>query len=179
MTNDSVRYPVALQFLVPAQQMDLAARIRTAVSWVLDFHEVEPQTEISVVITDDDTVQRLNRQFRDVDAPTDVLSFPADFEAEDEDEPPYLGDLIVSLPAIRRQAEAEQHTVLDEVTLAVVHGTLHLLGYDHDSAANQEAMWDVQRRALRAMNVAIEVPYFEFPDDADGDSSSDSALTHT
>jgi probable rRNA maturation factor len=115
-----------------------------------------------VVITDDDEIQQMNRQYRGVDAPTDVLSFPNEpLPGEDE---PYLGDLILSLPYIQRQAEAETHTLSDELSLAVIHGTLHLLGYDHDTPAHQDSMWERQAEALRALDVDIVVPWFEFPD---------------
>jgi probable rRNA maturation factor len=106
----------------------------------------------------------MNHQFRNVDGPTDVLSFPAD-PVPVPDEEPYLGDLILALPYITRQAEVEGHSVSDEMVLAVVHGTLHLLGYDHDTAAHQTAMWAAQSKALQSMNVDIQVPEFEFPDE--------------
>jgi probable rRNA maturation factor len=118
----------------------------------------------------DDEIRHLNQQFRSVDAPTDVLSFPAEPEMipedeEIEDEGLYLGDLLLALPYIQRQAESEQHSVSDELVLAVIHGTLHLLGYDHDTAENQSKMWAVQSEALKTMNVDIIVPLFEFDDD--------------
>jgi len=140
-------------------------RLYRAVKWVLEKHRVEPGTGLSVVVGSDEDVRHLNRQYRAIDAPTDVLSFPADPSPDGE---PYLGDLILSLPYIHRQAAAERHTVSDEITLVVIHGTLHLLGYDHDTPENQAAMWAVQSEALTALDVAITVPLFEFPED-DGD----------
>jgi probable rRNA maturation factor len=118
---------------------------------------------MSIVITDDDKIQQLNRQFRGVDSPTDVLSFP-DEPVPGEAEP-YLGDLVLSLPYIQRQAAAEGHTLSDELVLGVVHGTLHLLGYDHDTPDNQNRMWAKQAEALLELGVNIIVPQFEFPDE--------------
>jgi probable rRNA maturation factor len=139
------------------------ARIRRATEWVLRAHDVAPATGISIVITDDSEVQHLNQQFRGIDAPTDVLSFPNEpVPGEDE---PYLGDLILALPYIQHQAEEEQHTLSDEIVLAVIHGALHLLGYDHDNAERQSRMWEKQAEALHAMDVNISVPRFEFPDE--------------
>ncbi|MBN1566164.1 MAG: rRNA maturation RNase YbeY [Anaerolineae bacterium] len=148
-------------------------RLRAAVTQVLHKHDIAGGTGISLVITDDATIQQMNRQFRAVDAPTDVLSFPADPVAVPEDvldddpdlaaEEDYLGDLILALPYIQQQAAAEQHTLSDELTLACIHGTLHLLGYDHDSAENQAAMWAIQAELLATMGVEIVVPEFEFP----------------
>jgi probable rRNA maturation factor len=138
------------------------ARLRRAIEWVLRAHGVAPVTGISVVITDDGEIQRLNQQFRGMDAPTDVLSFPNEpMPGEDE---PYLGDLILALPYIQHQAEEGQHTLSDELVLTVIHGTLHLLGYDHDNAKRQTEMWEKQAEALRAMDVDITVPRFEFSD---------------
>jgi probable rRNA maturation factor len=150
--------------------LDLSsARIQQAVEWVLRSHEIVPGTGISVVITDDETIRRLNHQFRDVDAPTDVLSFP-DEPVPGETEP-YLGDVILSLPTIRRQAEAEAHTLSDELVLAVIHGTLHVLGYDHDTPERQARMWAKQTEALQAMGVRIVVPPFEFSGEGDSNGA--------
>lgn len=164
MCTDS-HYDIGIQ-----RQIELAAelpeaRIRQAVAWLLKKHSVLPGTGISIVITSDETVRQMNLQYRAVDAPTDVLSFPTD-PSPVPDEETYLGDLVLALPTIERQAQAEQHTLSDELVLVVIHGTLHLLGYDHDTAEHQASMWAVQAQALSVMGVDIEVPLFEFPDDS-------------
>lgn len=146
-------------------------RIEEAACWVLAHEGAAPGAELSVVLSDDETVRELNLRYRGIDRPTDVLSFAADRSDAPEGEPVYLGDLILSLPTIERQARDEQRTVEDEVLLAVVHGTLHLLGYDHDTADGQEAMWAVQAKALAALNVAIDVPRFSFDDPSSDDVS--------
>jgi probable rRNA maturation factor len=161
----SVGYDVNCQVQIETEWALPLARIQQAVEWVLRAHHVAPETGISIVITGDDEVRCLNRQFRDIDAPTDVLSFP-DEPVPGEAEP-YLGDLILSLPYIQRQAEADAHALPDELVLAVIHGTLHLLGYDHDTPARQAEMWAKQAEALRVMAVDIVVPLFEFPDEDD------------
>ena len=154
-----------LNFLVQLDtDLDLpTARMQQAIEWVLQAQGVAPATGISIVITGDGEVRRLNQQFRGIDAATDVLSFQNEpVPGEDE---PYLGDLILALPYIQHQAEDEQHTLSDELALAVIHGTLHLLGYDHDNAERQSVMWEKQSDALRALAVNITVPRFEFPDE--------------
>jgi probable rRNA maturation factor len=110
-----------------------------------------------------------------VDAPTDVLSFPADqpLIPDEEDPEPYLGDLVLALPYIQRQAQSEAHSLDDELILAVIHGTLHLLGYDHDSAENQAEMWAVQSEALQTLGVAISVSLFTFDDDPSSQDQGD------
>lgn len=114
---------------------------------------VNPAAEASVVFVDDAYIHRLNREYRGVDRPTDVLSFamqemvdeePAineDFQAEfDEDEGPLLGDIIISLETAVRQAKEYNHTLEREVAFLAVHGFLHLLGYDHMEEAETRVM---------------------------------------
>jgi len=149
-------------------------RLRGAVTWVLARYLAPPQSGVAVVLTDDEEVRAMNQQYRGVDRPTDVLSFRGEPALGlDDEEAPYLGDLIVALPTVERQAAEEGHSFSDELTLAVVHGTLHLMGYDHDTAARQQAMWEVQAEALAALGVAIEVPTFGFEDDPDADDEGD------
>jgi probable rRNA maturation factor len=116
---------------------------------------------LTVVITDDAAVAALNRQFRGVDAPTDVLSFPADAPPMPdeimENEPPYLGDLIIAYPYASAQAGRLGHDLTDSLTLLVVHGTLHLLGADHDTPERRAAMWAAQERALTALGVPLTI----------------------
>jgi probable rRNA maturation factor len=149
------------------------ARLQAASIAVLQRHDVDPESTISVVVTDNETVQALNVQHRGVDAPTDVLSFPADELPEDidDDEPPYLGDLIIAYPYAKAQADREGHALNDSFALLVVHGTLHLLGYDHDTPENRAEMWGVQEEVLHDLGIDPKiVPALE---DADHDSETD------
>jgi probable rRNA maturation factor len=135
-----------------------AASLQAASAAVLVEHEVSPDTTLTVVIVDNAYIQNLNRQYRQVDAPTDVLSFPADPPpVEIENEPPYLGDLVIAYPYAVAQAEREGHRVRDSLALLVVHGTLHLLGYDHDTAEKRAAMWAAQDAALNALNIPTDI----------------------
>lgn len=108
---------------------------------------------VSLTLTSRDRVHELNRTFRHVDAPTDVLSFSQQ-EGDDlgptppELGPPLLGDVIVALEVAREQAEAYGHSVERETAFLAVHGTLHLLGYDHEEP---EAEADMMRRGERAL----------------------------
>ena len=143
-----------------------AKRVTDAIRYVLKKHKTAPGTTLSVALFGDERVRKLNKQYRGVDAPTDVLSFPADpLPAGVEDEPPYLGDLIIAYPYTAHQAEETGHSLDDELVLLVIHGTLHLLGYDHDNAEAEAAMWSQQAEALSAAHVAIDVPRFTFGDD--------------
>jgi probable rRNA maturation factor len=157
-------YVIDIQNEIGAQDLP-DYRLIDAIRFVLDRHEVPAGNTISVVITDDEHVRSLNAEFRDVNAPTDILSFPADpLPEEIEDEAPYLGDLVIAYPYTQHQAEEAGHDLNDELVLLVVHGTLHLLGYDHDNEENQDAMWSEQAFALEALGVSIDVPRFTFGD---------------
>jgi probable rRNA maturation factor len=156
-----------VQQVVPAERLPVR-RLKRAAAWVLDRHAVAAGAGLCIVVTDDETIRELNRQYRQVDAPTDVLSFAmGGADSSVGQEPPYLGDVIVALPTIQRQAAREGHALADELMLAVIHGTLHLLGYDHDTPASQTAMWAVQAEALLALGVNLHVPEYEFLDDCE------------
>lgn len=117
--------------------------------------------ELSIVLASDEFVQGLNRQFRGQDKPTNVLSFPAEaFPSVDMgDEPAPLGDVIVAWETLLREAEAEGKTPLDHLRHLVAHGTLHLLGFDHQDDHEAEQMEALEREALARLGVAD--PYRE------------------
>lgn len=133
-------------------------RLIESVEAVLANHTLAGDHAITVVITDNDEVRALNQQYRGVDSPTDVLSFPAGQPpVAIPDEPVYLGDLVIAYPYAAAQAEREGHGLDDSLSLLVVHGTLHLLGYDHDDPANRARMWAAQERVLSALHVPLEI----------------------
>lgn len=111
--------------------------------------------QITLVITDDLGIQELNRDFVGIDAPTDVLAF----SAREGDAPfvaapgagDYWGDVIISYPRAVAQAEELGHPLELEINLLVVHGLLHLLGYDHDDEAEKALMWARQEELLRSL----------------------------
>jgi len=111
--------------------------------------------EVTLVITDDVGIQELNRDFLDIDAPTDVLAFSAREETGGFVSAPeasgYLGDVIVSYPRAAAQAGEQGHSVERELALLVVHGVLHLLGYDHAEAEEQTRMWARQEAILASL----------------------------
>ncbi|MFW5709264.1 MAG: rRNA maturation RNase YbeY [Chloroflexota bacterium] len=129
-------------------------RLRDAAQAVLHLHQ-EADASLTIVITDNESVKELNRQYRGIDAPTDVLSFPSDLPPEAEET--YLGDLIIAYPYARAQAEGEGHPLDDSLSLLVVHGTLHLLGYDHDTMENRTEMWSRQAEALQSLGISTTI----------------------
>jgi probable rRNA maturation factor len=102
------------------------------------------KSELSLVLSDDEQLHQLNKIYRGKDKPTDVLAFPmreGDFARLHAGLPSgLLGDVIVSVPTAKRQAKAAKKELLAEITMLVAHGLLHLLGWDHDTAAKDRAM---------------------------------------
>lgn len=118
---------------------------------------VAETSTVAVVITDNETVRRLNHQYRGIDAPTDVLSFqnPPDPDfPHDEISTTHLGDIIIAHPVAEAQALAASHTTSEEVTLLAVHGALHLLGFDHDTPTAQKKMWAAQHQIMTELGLA-------------------------
>lgn len=112
--------------------------------------------QVSVTFVDDAAIHELNREHRGVDRPTDVLSFPQ-FEADEEipeGMPHVLGDLVVSLETARRQAEEYGHSEEREIAFLLVHGFLHLLGYDHETAEEEAEMREEQRVLLDRLGIS-------------------------
>lgn len=113
------------------------------------------ESELSMVLADDAFVRPLNAEWRGVDAPTDVLSFPQeDLVAGSEGGPALLGDVVISVQTAARQAEELGHDVLTELVVLAVHGLLHLLGYDHERDEEGAAQMAAEEaRVLAAVGV--------------------------
>jgi probable rRNA maturation factor len=126
-------------------------RLREAVRKTLEHESAPSRAELTLVITGDDKVRDLNRRYRGMDAPTDVLSF-AEAEADMRlAEPDYLGDVVVSYPRAKAQAASAAHPVTAELLLLVVHGVLHLLGHDHADRVGKRKMWAAQKEILNEL----------------------------
>jgi probable rRNA maturation factor len=116
-------------------------------------HESKPlDSELSIILTDDARLHELNLNYLGVDAPTDVLSFPAS-ETDPETGARYIGDILVSIPRAQTQADAAGHPLEAEVQLLVVHGVLHLMGHDHAEAEEKARMWKAQAEILERLGL--------------------------
>lgn len=116
-------------------------------------HEAESlECELSIVLTDDARLQELNREYLGIDAPTDVLSFPAS-ETDPETGARYIGDILISIPRAQSQADIAGHPLESEVQLLVVHGVLHLLGHDHAAPDEKARMWKAQAETLESLGL--------------------------
>lgn len=137
--------------------------VRRAVETTLDCEQYENPIEVSVTFTDNEGIRELNRKFRNIDRPTDVLSFPLfDYTGESE-EPPVdefvgmLGDIVISLEQAKKQAEEFGHSFEREAAFLTVHSMLHLLGYDHEAGGDEEAdMRRRQREILDRMGLSLK-----------------------
>ena len=110
--------------------------------------------ELSIVITDSRAIKAMNSRYAKVNAPTDVLSFPAERALHASgDCARYLGDIVIAFDYATDQAEKTGTAAGDVLCLLVVHGTLHLLGFDHDTQLARERMWAAQTQVLRAIHI--------------------------
>jgi probable rRNA maturation factor len=115
------------------------AEIKRRIFAMIKLLQLE-KLEVSFLLTDDERIHQLNKVYRHKDRPTDVLAFAMREGAHGELAGDVLGDVIVSIPTARRQASERGAALVDEVTMLLAHGLLHLLGWDHDTAAKDRRM---------------------------------------
>ncbi|MGD9091543.1 MAG: rRNA maturation RNase YbeY [Anaerolineales bacterium] len=138
---------------------DVRDRMERVAQEVLRHTETSPSAGLSLVISDDLQIQSLNRQYLGVDAPTDVLAFPSG-EIDLDSGQPYLGDVIISYQRAEAQSQAGGHTLEQEIQLLIVHGVLHLLGFDHATDSEKTEMWKVQDEILAQLGSPITSPLY-------------------
>ena len=133
------------------EPLDLSAFERLS-AFVLDREDAPASVELSVVIVDVPEMTELNGNYRGKEGPTDVLSFPCDdpCAVTGPDEPVLLGDVVIAPDVAVNQAATYGHTVEEELNLLLVHGILHLLGYDHEEDSDADAMQGRERVLLTA-----------------------------
>lgn len=125
-------------------------QLENAVAAALAYENV--QGDVTLIVGDDDAIADLNLRFLGKPGPTDVLSFPA--QADDDafvqapDRNPYLGDIVIAYPYTAAQAARSGRNIVDELNLLAIHGTLHLLGYDHAEPKEKAIMWARQDAIL-------------------------------
>ncbi|RBW70510.1 rRNA maturation RNase YbeY [Bacillus taeanensis] len=119
-----------------------------------EMEGIHEEAEVSLTFVTDERIQEINREYRDKDQPTDVISFALEEQGEDEmmivgaDMPRILGDIIISIPRIQEQADAYNHSFERELGFLAVHGFLHLLGYDHMTEEEEKEMFQRQKDIL-------------------------------
>ena len=126
--------------------------IERAVQAALTHQKESLDVNLSVVLTDNRRLHKLNRDYLGVDAPTDVLSFPAS-ESDPETGARYIGDILISVPYAAKGAKLAGNSLEAELQLLVVHGVLHLLGHDHAKPKDKSKMWKAQAQILEALGL--------------------------
>lgn len=150
-------------------EFDCRKLAKDAVSFVLDYEKFPYEAQVSLTLTDNASIQEINSRFRQIDKPTDVLSFPllslskaGDFSClakspEDNFDPDsgeaMLGDIVISVPKVFEQANEYGHSEKREFAFLVVHSVLHLLGYDHINPEDAACMEKKQEQILNAMGI--------------------------
>ena len=130
--------------------------VQNVLQQAADLLELGPEVEISVLLVDNETIRSLNRDYRNKDAATDVLSFPMEEAMDGEPEPAViggpterlLGDLVISVEMAVAQAAEYGHSVERELAFLSVHGLLHLLGYDHELGVEAEAAMQAEEKRI-------------------------------
>jgi probable rRNA maturation factor len=136
--------------------------VRRCCNATLVNENFEGSAEVNVTFVDDAQIKELNSNYRHIDKPTDVLSFPmgenGKFDIDPDTGAFVLGDVVISLETAERQANAYSHTLQEEVTFLTVHSVLHLLGYDHvNGGLEAMKMRDREQVILRALGMPWEV----------------------
>ncbi len=159
---DTPRISIAVTVLIPAwrdtlsEAESLARRAaRAALAAAEEGMAPAGEAEVGLVLADDATLGRLNRQYRGVEGPTNVLSFAAsEGSAPPSSGPLLLGDVVLAYETVRRESEEQGKRLSDHLCHLVVHGVLHLLGYDHGTEAQAAAMERLEIAALAGLGVS-------------------------
>lgn len=158
--------PVVIDIAAPMRQWmdilpDAEALVRGAVTaaWKAGGGNTTAAVEVSVVLADDATVRTLNRDHRGKDKPTNVLSFPIGDVGGSNAAPVMLGDVVLACETVTAEAAAQGKSVADHLRHLVVHGVLHLAGYDHENDAAAEEMERLETRILADLGVGDPYQY--------------------
>ena len=148
-----------MEILIKNQQKILNLNLekkREIIIKILNFLEIDEKTEVSILFTDDKFITRLNHKYRGIKKATDVLSF--NFEDEDSSFPTVgenkiLGDIIISVETAQKQANKLNHNIDREIVVLLIHGLLHLLGYDHIEDNDYKKMHKKENEILNNINI--------------------------
>lgn len=123
----------------------------------LEEEEIEDDAEVSVTLVDNARIRELNKEFREIDRETDVLSFPLGdengFEVDPDNDAILLGDIVISLEKARAQSEEYGHSFRREVAFLLTHSLFHLLGYDHITEDEEKEMFAKQEKVLTKLGI--------------------------
>lgn len=140
--NEAMRTEISQDLLAEAIQMTLDS---------LD----KPDVDITVLLTGDEEMRQLNQTYRDINKTTDVLAFNQDY-IDPETNRLYLGDIVISVDTARSQALEHNQSLNKECALLAIHGTLHLLGFDHSDAKGKDEMWEKQKSIFDDLILTVQ-----------------------
>jgi len=163
-----------LESLESVFDFDYLAVANTVVESVLEQEQCPYEAQVELLCTSDEAIRQMNKENRGIDRPTDVLSFPmvdfsepcdydmleaecADFYFEPNSGELMLGNIVLSIPRIKAQAEEYGHSRKREYSFLIAHSVLHLLGYDHMTEEDEKEMEDKQNKVLDFLNITREV----------------------
>ena len=165
----TLNYENETNAVLDLQQESAEALARRVIEAGLDIVDCPYEAQVSLLITDDEGIREMNRQFRSIDAPTDVLSFPLqeypapgdfsqiDEEGSDEFDPDsgelLLGDIVINADRVILQAEEYGHSQKREYAFLIAHSILHLTGFDHMEEEEREQMEEFQKRIMNAVQI--------------------------
>ncbi len=150
-----------IQEIIPVEEQWLNL-LEDVLQNALNAHK-KPQSEVSVVLVDNQYIQELNSQYRGLDQPTDVLSFAMEEDATEgqevlpEDAPELLGDIFISMERAVEQSKEYEHSLIRELNYLAIHGLLHLLGYDHQTPEDTAAMRAEEEKILAAFQIGRNI----------------------
>ena len=139
--------------------------IRRCCHAVLEEEGFEDNAEVSVRFVDNETIHELNKEFRNIDKPTDVLSFPlgenGEYDTDLSTGAKLLGDIVISIPKAMEQAQEYNHSLQREIGFLTVHSMLHLLGYDHEQGGIEEVhMREKEETVLTKIGLKRDNSYY-------------------
>ena len=145
------------ELILQEQREPLACLLNQAINEAILLSEGPEEAEVSLMLVDDRRIHALNLEYRGVDRPTDVLSFALQEEMEEEpeieEEDEMLGDIVISVERARDQAEEYGHSFEREIVYLAVHGTLHLLGYDHEEENDKQEMRSKEEEVMAKLKL--------------------------
>ena len=133
------------------EKLDEIKELGDYTKYLIDYMHID--ASFSVIIVDNDKIHEINREYRGIDRPTDVISFALEENEEYEVKERLLGDIYISIDKVYEQAKEYNHSVKRELFFLVTHGFLHLLGYDHMNKEDEEKMFSLQEEILDSYGV--------------------------
>jgi probable rRNA maturation factor len=149
------QFKINVDFTGPPDN-DFIGAIEEAARAISNLQQISKPVSVNVLISDNKFLRKLNHKYRGYDRATDVLAFPMDENVAGLEG--HIGDIAISLEAAWKQAREARHSVNSELQLLVVHGFLHLLGYDHENEDDKKEMWAAQTSILNMISSEIHFP---------------------